>query len=58
MKIIAMASKISPAEPDLYLWYSKTGKVLKNTVFSNQHQPNFNQKLILLYLSNFNQNPK
>jgi len=29
MKIIAADVKISPAELDLYLWYSKTGKVLK-----------------------------
>ncbi|PKP57936.1 MAG: N-glycosylase [Candidatus Altiarchaeales archaeon HGW-Altiarchaeales-1] len=29
MKIIAEGVKISPAELDLYLWYSKTGKVLK-----------------------------
>lgn len=29
MKIIADDLEISPAEMDLYLWYSKTGKVLK-----------------------------
>lgn len=29
MKIIADDMEISPAEMDLYLWYSKTGKVLK-----------------------------
>ncbi len=29
MKIIADDVKISPAEMDLYLWYSKTGKILK-----------------------------